>query len=145
MLSNLNGFSDFSHDQPPQSCGYDETSGEDTFCCEDTDPSSQRVDKPQPPLFPNDGSNSRSCIDHTSHCARWVKDHPESCKAGNPGYAFMREVCQESCGRCTDKVDKSNCCLETRHFLMRHLSLFSHVLNFKSWIKLIYDKFTLIY
>ena len=93
--------------EPPQSCGYDEATGEDAFCCQDTDPSSQRIEKPQSPLFPVDGSKPRPCIDHTSHCARWVKDHPESCKAGSLGYGFMREVCQESCERCKNKVNLS--------------------------------------
>ena len=44
---------DFSNNEPPQSCGYDDSTGEDRFCCAEV----QRRDgtyvtKPQPPLFP---------------------------------------------------------------------------------------------
>ena len=60
----------------------------------------------QRPLFPNVFVlNPRPCIDHTAQCTRWAKDHPESCIPGNLGYAFMREACQESCGRCGEKVN----------------------------------------
>ena len=97
-------FSDFSKDFPPESCGFDETTGEDTFCCTFADPSSVGVDQTQPPIFPIEGSNPRPCIDHTTHCARWAADHPESCNPGNLGYSFMREACQKSCERCGDKV-----------------------------------------
>ena len=64
-------FSDFSNALPPDSCGFDETTGEDKFCCTFADPSSVGVDQTQPPIFPIDGSNPRPCIDHTSHCTRW--------------------------------------------------------------------------
>ena len=43
---------DFSKNEPPVSCGYDDTTGEDRFCCADTGRKSSRVTKPQPPLFP---------------------------------------------------------------------------------------------
>ena len=30
--------SDFSNGKPPEACGYEETTGEDKFCCQDTGP-----------------------------------------------------------------------------------------------------------
>jgi len=106
------GADDFSTDLPPVSCGFDETTGEDTFCCTFADPSSVGVDQTQPPIFPIEGSNPRPCIDHTTHCARWATDHPDSCNPGNLGYSFMREACQKSCERCGDKgcVDEYEKC-----------------------------------
>ena len=92
------------NDKPPQSCGYDDSTGEDRFCCKDTDPDTPRIENPQPPLFPKEDLNPRPCLDHSSHCTRWAEDHPESCEPGNPGYPFMREACQDSCGRCGTKV-----------------------------------------
>ena len=88
---------------PPISCGYDQSTGEDQFCCADSD---SGVNQLQRPLFPSprDGSNPRECMDHTTHCERWAKNNPESCQAGNPGYPFMRETCHKSCGRCETKV-----------------------------------------
>ena len=48
---------DFSESIPPESCGFDKNTGEDMFCCSDT---SQRVEKPQPPLFPDQNLKPRS-------------------------------------------------------------------------------------
>ena len=59
---------------------------------------------PQVPKFPLKNSNARPCMDHTKYCAQWKKNYPESCSPGHESYIFMREACQESCGRCGNKV-----------------------------------------
>ena len=84
------------------------------FCCSDT---SQRVEKPQPPLFPDQNLKPRPCMDHTSHCKRWIESSSENCspKYGNAGkismnsYPFMREVCQKSCSEAVDNFRSNKC------------------------------------
>ena len=95
-------FSDFNQDKPPTTCAFDELTGEDKFCCQDLGADRQRVREPQAPQFP-----SYPCIDHTSHCSRWVKNEPKSCSPEHKSYPFMRESCQKTCGRCGDKVKVS--------------------------------------
>ena len=95
-------FSDFNQDKPPTTCAFDEITGEDKFCCQDLGPDRQRVSGPQAPQF-----SSYPCIDHTSHCSRWVKNEPKSCSPEHKSYPFMRESCQKTCGRCGDKVKVS--------------------------------------
>ena len=48
-------------------------------------------------------------------------------------------------GNCNHRLENS--CLQTRRFKMGHFKMphFPYVLNFRGWIKLIYDKITLIY
>ena len=105
---------------PPELCGWDLSSGEDKFCCEDLhgEPSlrSRRnlVTNPQPPLYPEkESGNARPCRDHSPECARWASVKPDSCKPHpdplsaeslDHSYQFMREACMESCGRCQDFV-----------------------------------------
>ena len=105
---------DFTKAEPPASCGHDSTTGEDKVCC-----SAIRFREftptPQPPQFPKN-SKPRPCMDHTTHCARWVRDYPERCNPGQPGYPFMREACQASCGRCKEKVSKHPLTLHSIHF-----------------------------
>ena len=98
----FNLFADFNQDKPPSTCSYDKTTGEDKFCCQDLGPDRQRITEPQAPQFP-----SYPCIDHTSHCSRWVKNEPKSCNSEHKSYPFMRESCQKTCGRCGDKVKVS--------------------------------------
>ena len=86
----------------PQSCGYDENSGEDKICCEDY--GGIPVIGSQPPKFPSKNLKARPCLDHTKQCTKWVQKYPESCKPGHKSYIFMREACQESCGRCKNDV-----------------------------------------
>ena len=87
---------------PPNFCGIDETTGEDMFCCSDTN--GQSVTKLQPPQFPTASNEARPCVDHSTHCKRWAKNYPESCSPGHKSYIFMRETCQSSCKRCGDNV-----------------------------------------
>ena len=86
----------------PQSCGYDENTGEDKICCEDY--GGIPVIGSQPPKFPSKNLKARPCLDHTKQCTKWVQKYPESCKPGHESYIFMREACQESCGRCKNDV-----------------------------------------
>ena len=86
----------------PQSCGYDEISGEDKICCDDY--SGIPMVRSQPPKFPLENSKARPCLDHTKQCTKWVQKFPESCQPGHKSYIFMREACQESCGRCKNDV-----------------------------------------
>ena len=94
---------DFNNTAPPESCGFDLTTGEDKFCCSDLGPNSQLVNKPQKPIFKQNNGKAYPCMDITPKCEQWVKNYPEHC---NPDYSsgysvnrypFMREVCQESC------------------------------------------------
>ena len=99
---------------PPKLCGWDLETGEDKFCCKDLDPSTPRVNMPQPPMFPEKGSNeARPCRDHSTECPKWAKNRPDSCKPHpdplsngsiNHSYEFMREACMETCGRCENNV-----------------------------------------
>ena len=57
---------DFSNDDgPPEYCGFDETTGEDKFCCSDTN--GQPITENQPPQFPTSSNKPRPCIDHTGY------------------------------------------------------------------------------
>ena len=99
---------------PPILCGWDLETGEDKFCCKDLDPTTPRVNMPQPPMFPEKGSNeARPCRDHSTECPKWAKNRPDSCKPHpdpssnesiNHSYEFMREACMETCGRCENNV-----------------------------------------
>ena len=86
-------FSDFSNSTySPQSCGYDESSGEDKICCGDLN--GERVITPHYPKFPQqnwkeitDGTlvflaEARPCMDHTKYCTDWIQKYPESCSPG---------------------------------------------------------------
>ena len=106
---------DFSNStNSPQSCGYDESSGEDKICCGDLN--GERVITPHYPKFPQQSwkeitngtlvflSEARPCMDHTKYCKDWIQRYPESGLPGHESYIFMREACQESCGRCGSYV-----------------------------------------
>ena len=90
-------FADFSGDTPPLTCGYDNETGKDKFCCFDNENlNSTLVVVAQTPQFP--------CQDHTTLCEKWLRSHPGSCHPSHRSYEFMRVACMESCGRCEDKV-----------------------------------------
>ena len=97
-------FSDFSNlTNSPQSCGYDESSGEDKICCGDLN--GERIITPHYPKFPQQNlAEARPCMDHTKYCTDWIQKYPESCSPGHESYIFMREACMESCGRCESYV-----------------------------------------
>ena len=97
---------DFNNTTPPESCGFDLTTGEDKFCCTDLGPNSQLVNEPQKPLFKPERHDRTAypCMDYTSKCEEWTRYYPEHCSPDyTPSgysvnrYPFMREVCQESC------------------------------------------------
>ena len=95
---------DFNNTTPPESCGFDLTTGEDKFCCSDLGPNSKLVNEPQKPLFKQNDGTAYPCMDHTSKCEEWTRNYPEHCSPDyTPSgysvnrYPFMREVCQESC------------------------------------------------
>ena len=94
---------DFNNTSPPESCGFDLTTGEDKFCCNDLGPNSQIVDKSQKPIFKQNNGKAYPCMDNTPKCEEWTKNYPEHCTPDySSGYSvnrypFMREVCQESC------------------------------------------------
>ena len=95
---------DFNNTTPPESCGFDLTTGEDKFCCTDLGPNSQLVNEPQKPLFKQNDGTAYPCMDYTSKCEEWTRNYPEHCSPDyTPSgysvnrYPFMREVCQESC------------------------------------------------
>lgn len=95
---------DFHKTSPPRNCGYDETTGEDKFCCAYLD--GQKIDiPPQPPQFPEKGWKARPCQDHITLCKKWVKSHPDSCTQDHKSFEFMKVACMESCGRCNGKVN----------------------------------------
>ena len=97
---------DFNNSTPPAFCGFDPNTGDDRFCCQSQ---GDLYQSPQAPLFPQQGQ-ARPCQDHTEVCAKWVKEHPDSCTPSHPSYEFMRTSCQKSCQRCTDCVDNfANC------------------------------------
>ena len=110
-------FQDFINAKPPEACGYDESTGEDKFCCKDLDVNSQHVNEPQKPLFTDKRTGEAyPCMDQTSHCERWIKINPESCNpdhknpaTGLSSYKFMREVCQESCRKKTTNFRSNKC------------------------------------
>ena len=115
-------FSDFTNSTPPQSCGFDRETGEDKFCCLDSDSDNKRIKTPQPPLFKKD-SKAYPCVDHTPYCKQWLKNNDFHCtpnyrkdknnflRSWN-SYPFMREVCQESCKTKSDKSYRAKKCLE---------------------------------
>lgn len=83
---------------PPMTCGFDDA-GRDKVCCSKNN-FSPPISTPQPPKVLSYNIWKYSCIDHTSKCQDWVKDHPESCYPGHDSYIFMRSACQKSCRRC---------------------------------------------
>ena len=107
---------DFNEPIPPESCGFDLSTGEDKFCCADLDLNAKSVENPQLPLFPGTNGKARPCMDQTSNCEKWAKSNPENCspKYGSLGqsenrYPFMREVCQESCQGATNNFRADKC------------------------------------
>ena len=115
---------DFSNPKPPVSCGYDEQSGEDKFCCSDVDENSVLVKNPQEPLF-RDKKTGKAypCMDQTPHCERWVRMNPKSCRPdhknqnGFTSYPFMREVCQASCHKHKKEHFRTNKCEKVIYFI----------------------------
>ena len=107
-------FIDFSNLTPPESCGFDLSTGEDKFCCAhvDKDP----VLESQPPLFKDKNGKAYPCMDQTSHCEKWVQKFPENCEPNYDTYGFsenrypfMREVCQESCHKRSGNFRGNKC------------------------------------
>ena len=101
------------------------------FCC--TDFGSNRIVKPQSPLFTKN-SKPYPCVDHTSHCQRWIRENPNSCspdhenKDGFSSYPFMREVCLETCNQKLDNF-RSNRCKNVTELLL-HLTVFEDLKTF---------------
>ena len=108
--------------KPPLSCGFDLKTGEDNFCCVESDTENPKIEKPQPPLFKKD-SKPYPCLDQSSYCKKWLekedfhctphyrKDKTNFTRTWN-SYPFMREVCQESCKTKSDKSYRAKKCLE---------------------------------
>ena len=74
----------------------------------------------------------RPCMDHTSHCKRWIESSSENCspKYRNAGkisinsYPFMREVCQKSCSEAVDNFRSNKCRKYVSNYLLDFCRVF---------------------
>jgi len=87
---------DFNGDSPPLSCGWSQTTGEETFCCKGT--SQPKLVKQTIPQKYGD----YECEDLTPFCKDFFVKTPSSCRPSHESFDFMRRACMQTCNLCGD-------------------------------------------